>query len=201
MRLPSAPCDYAFRGTPSRSRYPSRELRARLPTRPGLLLRTNGDSLTAVGGRAVARPGDCESCRRPGRHARRRFRSKSGSITATDRDAGSCCRRRPRVWAEPASRTDDALAFVPNQARDGRRAGRSHCVSERKRRPCPVWGSLSGPSKRVGVGQRSEHPVRRGADDSDGGVSPTHRGRARSARRSRASRTSWSRRSRAERAW
>jgi hypothetical protein len=31
----------------------------------------------------------------------------------------------------------------PNQARDGRRAGRSHCVSERKRRPCPVWGSSS----------------------------------------------------------
>jgi hypothetical protein len=41
--------------------------------------------------------------------------------------------------------------------------------------------------------QRGEYPVRRGAEDSDGGVSPTHRGRARSARRSRASRTSWSR--------
>jgi hypothetical protein len=58
---------------------------------------------------------------------------------------------------------------------------------------CPVWGPLSGPGKRVRFGQRGEHPVRRGADDSDGGVSPTDRGRARSARRSRASRTSWSR--------
>ena len=34
---------------------------------------------------------------------------------------------------------------------------------------------------------------RRVRDDSDCGISPTHRGRARSARRSRASRTSWSR--------
>jgi hypothetical protein len=63
---------------------------------------------------------------------------------------------------------------------------------------CPVWASLSGPGKRVGVGQRGEHPVRRGAD-ADGGVSPTHRGRARSARRSPVSRTSWSRPGRAGR--
>jgi uncharacterized protein YjbJ (UPF0337 family) len=45
----------------------------------------------------------------------------------------------------------------------------------------------------VSVGQHGEYPVRRGADHSGGGVSPTHRGRARSARRLRASRTSWSR--------
>jgi hypothetical protein len=58
---------------------------------------------------------------------------------------------------------------------------------------CPVWAPLSGPGRRVGICQRGHYPVRRGADDSDGGVSPTHRGRAGSARRSRASRTSWSR--------
>ena len=53
--------------------------------------------------------------------------------------------------------------------------------------------------RRDDLGQRGEYPVRRGADDSDGGVSPAHRGSARSARRSRASRTSWSRPGRAER--
>jgi hypothetical protein len=42
--------------------------------------------------------------------------------------------------------------------------------------------------KRVGAGQRSERPVRRGADNSDGGVRSTHRGRAGSAHRSPASR-------------
>jgi hypothetical protein len=41
--------------------------------------------------------------------------------------------------------------------------------------------------------ESSDRPVRHGADDSDGRVSTTHRRRARSARRSRASRTSWSR--------
>ena len=51
--------------------------------------------------------------------------------------------------------------------------------------------------KRVGVG--AAKGVRRRADDLDGGVSPTHRGRAGSARRSRASRTSWSRPAQAKR--
>jgi hypothetical protein len=74
-------------------------------------------------------------------------------------------------------------------------------AAERKRRTVSGWRSLSGPGKRVGVGQRGEYPVRRGAEDSDCGVSPTHRGRAGSARRSRASRTFWSRSGRAERAW
>jgi transposase len=45
----------------------------------------------------------------------------------------------------------------------------------------------------VGAILAHQHPVRRGADDSDGGVSPTHRGRVRSARRSLVSRTFWSR--------
>jgi hypothetical protein len=81
----------------------------------------------------------------------------------------------------------------PNQARDGRRAGRSLCASERKRRPVSRL-ALPKRTRQARRGrQPGEHPVRRGADDSDGGVSPTHRGRARSARRSRASRTSWSR--------
>ena len=39
---------------------------------------------------------------------------------------------------------------------------------------CPVWRSLSGPGKRVGVVSRANTRWR-GADDSDGGVSLTRR--------------------------
>src|SRR5918992_2963055 len=83
------------------------------------------------------------------------------------------------------------LLVVQARRATGRRARRSHCASERKPRPVPVWA----PSKRARQARRGRsarrYPVRRGADDSGGGVSPTHRGRARSARRSRASRTFW----------
>jgi hypothetical protein len=59
---------------------------------------------------------------------------------------------RERTWSSVTT------AGRPNQARDGRRAGRSHCVSERKRRPVSVWRSLSGLGKGVGVDHRGEHP-------------------------------------------
>jgi hypothetical protein len=62
-------------------------------------------------------------------------------------------------------------------------------VTSRNRTPMRARGSPVGRhthGRRAEVGQRRAYPVRRGADYSDGGVSPTHRGRARSARRSRA---------------
>jgi hypothetical protein len=104
--------------------------------------------------------------------------------------------------AATARRTHDGDDFL-----DGRRVRRGCCVAG-DRRGTPAWSPATDVDQHdrtiallalvhcdmtVGVGQRGEAPVRRGADDSDGGVSPTHRGRARSARRSRASRTSWSR--------
>jgi hypothetical protein len=45
-----------------------------------------------------------------------------------------------RCGCEHGRETGSALAARPNQARDGRRAGRSHCVSERKRRPVSRLG-------------------------------------------------------------
>jgi hypothetical protein len=69
----------------------------------------------------------------------------SGSALAPTRSANSRGRRVPpswRIWNHQR-----ASAARPNQARDGRRAGRSHCASERKRRPV----SRQGIPKRDGL--------------------------------------------------
>jgi hypothetical protein len=73
------------------------------------------------------------------------------------------------AWAERWFSTEAALSRAPiasrrtaagrpDQARDGRRAGRSHCVSERKRRPVSRLGIIeqhAKPERRAGGGQCS----------------------------------------------
>jgi mannose-6-phosphate isomerase-like protein (cupin superfamily) len=54
-------------------------------------------------------------------------------------------------------------------------------------------GRLVRPAERLGHPRKVNPRSCLARDDSDRGIRPTHRGRARSARRSRASRTSWSR--------
>jgi hypothetical protein len=114
----------------------------------------------------------------------------------TNSDRGRRCDQRSRfVWAarEQTLAQRALFHFVQTRRATGRRAGRSHCASERKPRPVPRLGSLTRARQARRGRSARRYPVRRGADDSGGGVSPTHRGRARSARRSRASRTSGSR--------
>ena len=173
-------------------------------------LRSEGPSVSATGFR-VARarsrspwPSSSPPCRRRRRRAGTAPRAGS-SRAATRRPRPGARRPRGARALAPLRRCESRrliglrMQLVQTRRATGGEPGARIVYLSGSGDRYPVWGSLSGPGKRVGVGQRSEHPVRRGADDSDGGVSPTHRGRARSARRSRASRTSWSRSVRAGR--
>ncbi len=123
-------------------------------------------------------------------------------------------------WVSPADSNAGFLAGADPIAGQGDQRGRTKPPAHRcgLRRPCRhslVLGNRvrdcdrdehgarprnPGHERQGGGGEgedcereSSDRPVRRGADDSAGGVSPTHRGRARSARRSPVSRPSWSR--------
>ena len=78
------------------------------------------------------------SQRTTSRHPAWRGRGLRNSREAT---VWPCCRGVPLT--SESSRLHAGRQGTPsssNQARDGRRAGRSHCVSERKRRPVSRWG-------------------------------------------------------------
>jgi hypothetical protein len=129
---------------------------------------------------------------------------RSAPVAADERPAGPPVRRphspsiaalgirwpkRPARSAAPGQRTNTPLSPRPSHAarsRGRRCSSRLPGALERLRaEECRL--------PRVGLQWRKHgHPVRRGADHSDGRVSAT-RGRGRSARRSRGSRTSWSR--------
>jgi predicted ester cyclase len=123
-----------------------------------------------------------------------------GKIVVRSSPVGAFAQTPPSMGKQSSTRrlAGHPLVVQTRRATGGEPGARIVYLSGSRDR-CPVWGF----PKRARQARRSlsarRLPGPASADDSDGGVSPTDRGRARSARRSRASRRSWSRSGRAGR--